>query len=122
MNKTIEAFNKVRESATRLGEAANMLMAHIDSMTAQHTPVQPVKQEPLAWLYESKFTKRVFLFRNNDILPKHIETPLYAAPVDAKAIRAEALEEAAKICDEFGPWRDTTGEDCAEAIRGLKDA
>ena len=45
MNKTIEAFDKVRESATRLGESADRLVAHIDSMKAQHTPSQPVKQE-----------------------------------------------------------------------------
>jgi hypothetical protein len=72
-------------------------------------------------------------------------TPLYAAPVDAKAIRAEALEEAAKACDaiEEDHWnlykgrKPYTGseagradpheqgvsmgaEECAAAIRGLK--
>ena len=60
--------------------------------------------------------------------------PLYAAPVDmpqaeptsvdAKAIRAEALEEAAKVCDELvleHPSRaDKTADQCAAAIRGLK--
>ena len=45
---------------------------------------------------------------------------LYAAPVDAKAIRAEALDEAAKVCeqDEFQIYE--TAERCAAAIRGLK--
>ena len=53
----------------------------------------------------------------------------YLAPVDAKAIRAEALEEAAKVCDEksSGDIHDkyddgfVSGADmCAAAIRGLK--
>ena len=47
-----------------------------------------------------------------------------AAPVDAKAIRAEALEEAAKVCEEIDQ-RDDIHQDhavieCAAAIRGLK--
>ena len=48
------------------------------------------------------------------------DIPLYAAPVDAKAIRAEALDEAAKVCeqDEFQIYE--TAERCAAAIRGLK--
>ena len=43
--------------------------------------------------------------------------PLYAAPVDAKAIRAEALEEAAKYLAASGL---IGSNDCAAAIRGLK--
>ena len=70
--------------------------------------------------------------------------PLYAAPVDipqaeptsvdAKAIRAEALEEAAKVCEEYGnsvnnDWNKQLGvaddlvsiaEECAAAIRSMK--
>ena len=45
--------------------------------------------------------------------------PLYAAPVDAKAIRAEALEEAAKVCDDESRYSNDA-ECCAAAIRGLK--
>ena len=49
---------------------------------------------------------------------------LYAAPVDAKAIRAEALEEAAKACEEqsreSGVAKYPFWNDCAAAIRGLK--
>ena len=59
----------------------------------------------------------------------------YAAPVDAKVIRAEALEEAAKVCDEYENrlegMRDSSYQAelagrqmgafrCAAAIRGLK--
>ena len=53
-----------------------------------------------------------------------VDTLLQQAKVDAKAIRAEALEEAAKVCD--GTAKDCsldayrTIRDCAAAIRGLK--
>jgi hypothetical protein len=40
-------------------------------------------------------------------------------PVDAKAIRAEALEEAAKVC-ESKELRGIIGNMCAAAIRSLK--
>ena len=48
--------------------------------------------------------------------------PLYAAPVDVKAIRAEALEEAAKVCEKshYSDVGDYWAEQCAAAIRGLK--
>ena len=43
------------------------------------------------------------------------------APVDVKAIRAEALEEAAKVCDWYTKQADINySEECAAAIRGLK--
>jgi hypothetical protein len=42
-----------------------------------------------------------------------------AAPVDTKAIRAEALEEAAKVCEERG-FDEEAEQRCAAAIRGLK--
>ena len=47
------------------------------------------------------------------------EHELYAASVDAKAIRAEALEEAAKVC-ESKELRGIIAGMCAAAIRGLK--
>ena len=92
---------------------------------------QPVKQEPVAWLFQHEETGRTMCVdvqqvegnfeKNNPRLQKiH---PLYREPVDAKAIRAEALEEAAKVCDEhFGIFDDDRehGENCAAAIRGLK--
>ena len=43
-----------------------------------------------------------------------------AAPVDAKAIRAEALEEAAKVCEEGADIK-SLGHAIAAAIRGLKE-
>ena len=55
------------------------------------------------------------------------EHELYAEPVDAKAIRAEALEEAAKLCEEGTAFIQFQSKDCysyarnrAAAIRGLK--
>ena len=48
--------------------------------------------------------------------------PLYAAPVDTKAIRAEAMEEAAKVFEEMqrngNAWVSTVA--AAAAIMGLK--
>ena len=46
--------------------------------------------------------------------------PLYAAPVDAKSIREQALEEAAKVCDSVNNYDNPmTATDCAAAIRSL---
>jgi hypothetical protein len=95
-------------------------------------PVQPVKQEPVFWyrpINEETYEGPV---HNDSVCGKMWRNekpgewlPLYAAPVDAKAIRAEALEEAAKMCDET--MKDTfqlhgkdVAEKCAAAIRGLK--
>ena len=62
---------------------------------------QPVKQEPVAWTnYNGAVNNR-----------------LKGAPVDAKAIRAEALEEAADVADSMDPLQDGA---IAAAIRGLK--
>ena len=62
---------------------------------------EPVKQEPVLW--------------GNDKFAPH------ERPVDAKAIRAEAFEEAAKVCENIEPpyWTETRNK-CAAAIRGLK--
>ena len=43
-----------------------------------------------------------------------------AEPVDVKAIRAEALEEAAEQCDRIASNGSFDAEDCAAAIRNLK--
>jgi hypothetical protein len=110
---------------------------------------EPVKQEPVAWVNEHG----MFTTIKNEYGEEWL--PLYAAPVDAKAIleterkrhafelsmqeelfadnakaiRAEALEEAAKVCDEEAKsWARLNAQDeegygasqCAAAIRGLK--
>ena len=74
-----------------------------------------MKQEPVAWV-DAK--EEGYEFYGISYLPvgKH---HLYAAPVDAKAIRAEALEEAAKVCDDYD-MDHIVGQQLAAAIRGLK--
>ena len=70
------------------------------------------KQEPVAWV-DAK--EEGYEFYGISYLPvgKH---HLYAAPVDAKAIRAEALEEAIKIVDNVLGRQNAV----SAAIRGLK--
>jgi hypothetical protein len=73
---------------------------------------EPVKQEPVAWVNAERNT-----ITWEKIYPNM--EPLYAAPVDAKAIRAEALEEAAKVCDDY--YMDhIVGQQLAAAIRRLE--
>ena len=98
---------------------------------------EPVKQEPVAWMWvcvdvESRSIETGILFNRGADDENTDWTPLYAAPVDAKAIRAEALEEAAKWCQRYHDKLEELGEDdyqtgrgrgaidCAAAIRGLK--
>jgi len=79
-----------------------------------------VKQEPVAVISESAIGL-VKLHSNGACLP--FGTQLYAAPVDAKAIRAEALEEAAKVCEKAMiqmNYSEAPYKQCAAAIRGLK--
>jgi hypothetical protein len=70
---------------------------------------EPVKQEPVAWVNAERNT-----ITWEKIYPNM--GPLYAAPVDAKAIRAEALEEAAEIVDSVLGRQNAV----SAAIRGLK--
>ena len=110
---------------------------------------EPVKQEPVAYKYkESSPETGEFVFAEpvkqapvdglaracnlagldyEDFLRIKAYLPV-AAPVDAKAIRAEALEEAAVVCDKVSLRFFKDGDDleqygadqCAAAIRGLK--
>ena len=86
---------------------------------------EPVKQEPVA--YQSKMSGVLRYGKHDDS-----DVPLYAAPIDAKAIRAEALKESARFAyyvrkealEEAAKWLKESGligsNDCAAAIRGLK--
>jgi hypothetical protein len=77
-------------------------------------PVQPVKQEPVVWT-----ATRLWNRKDTWSCPADIEKDLlYAAPVDAKAIRAEALEEAAKMAEAYVAR--SIGIEMAAAIRGIK--
>jgi hypothetical protein len=91
---------------------------------------EPVKQEPVKMMNAAGNTEAY--------LPEQqtagFNIPLYAAPVSAETIRAEALEEAAKVCDaradgalqaaEFAGRNAVIAAEeattCAAAIRGLK--
>jgi hypothetical protein len=97
---------------------------------------EPVKQEPVAW-WNGKETAWFEHELCGWQAPDGCTIPLYAAPVSAdhflKAIaalregiatcRAEALEEAAKVCDKYAADPDddhNLSMLCAAAIRGLK--
>jgi hypothetical protein len=101
-------------------KAAQMIRLLVDS------PVQPVKQEPVAWAeYNPKGARSNLYFEfgaglcEEDIKNGWRLEPLYAAPVDAKDIRAEALEEAA-IAGGAAAMAGLDFIEVAAAIRGLK--
>ena len=122
MNKTIDALKLAEEALKMYCEHGaifkpNETLAAIREALADHIAAsgkviaEPVEQEPVAVISESAIGL-VKLHSNGACLP--FGTQLYAAPVDAKAIRADALEEAAKLfdCDDY--------RSLAAAIRGLK--
>ena len=99
-------------------------------------PVQPVKQEPVAWMYCPECGSLDVRYEDgnhkqcascaqewfsdieySDVVRQNLNR-LHAAPVDAKAIRAEALEEAAKWFENI--TEAVSREEAAAAIRGLK--
>jgi len=82
---------------------------------AREALAEPVKQEPVAVISESAIGL-VKLHSNGACLP--FGTQLYAAPVSTEAIRAEALEEAAKWFE--GKVGQADLRDIAAAIREMK--
>ena len=144
MNKTIEALKLAEEAlveyrdnqyikAPRKAIAAIRSALGVDeeSLAAiREALAEPVKQEPVAWA--TKISKAFFnspangVFQVSHLMRDEYNVPLYAAPVDAKAILAEALEEAAKWFAQHAghSWsseRITVElEERAAAIRGLK--
>ena len=89
-------------------------MDSLDTIRAARAQEQ-AEQEPVAVISESAIGL-VKLHSNGACLP--FGTPLYAAPVSAEAIRAEALEEVVKFLSESGLITPTGR--FAAAIRGLK--
>ena len=95
---------------------------------------EPVKQEPVAYMHTLEGDVQINNLPAECYGDHWTRTPLYAAPVGAdhflKAIaalregiatcRAEALEEAAKVCSEMQQDFDAEPYMCAAAIRGLK--
>lgn len=95
------------------------------------TPAQPVKQRPVAWRvhpfdygvgHEGAYAMTMRLEQVEAWNRKGwIVESLYATPVDAKAIRADALEEAAEWCEakqSYSAMHANT--EFAAGIRGLK--
>jgi len=108
-------------------ELVNRAMLRLADQEA--APVQLVKQKPVAYMVKSEgfiyslvnrisaAEEIVSMLRKDD--QGAAIHPLYAAPVDAKAIRAEALEEAAKMAEAYVAR--SIGIEMAAAIRGLKE-
>ena len=95
------------------------IISQIDNMVCCLVkPAEPVKQEPVAWVINT-LDGITLDWDLEGWKPIGKPNPLYAAPVDAKAIRAEALEEAAKRADAYAYMSDNFNVLAAE-IRGLK--
>ena len=130
MNKTTEAL-KLAEEALDLAQAlleksyhhSTILNAYKETRKYREALAEQEKQEPVAWT------------NYNGAVNNRLKNP---APVDAKAIReerdsmwlaqmvfeekrvrAEALEEAAKVCDDYD-MDHIVGQQLAAAIRSLK--
>jgi len=138
-----EALAAIREALDHSGDANEMVMdwSKVKPEAIKSDPMyqmgyaaakaEPVKQEPVAWAHPNggylsdKYIKEFA----TGMEKANYNIPLYAAPVDAKTIRAEALEEAAQECDKWAsvkPFSDFSSgsaagaRNCAAAIRGLK--
>jgi hypothetical protein len=88
---------------------------------------ESMKQEPVAWHHPEckgeciaclieRCVKDSYGTQGLDFMLRHIN----AEPVDAKAIRAEALEEAAKVCEKAMiqmNYSEAPYKQCAAAIR-----
>ena len=80
---------------------------------AEPVKQEPVVQEPVTYIGNlNEFTAFNLVADGYELTD-----PLYAAPVDAKAIRAEALDEAAKIVDHVVK---SGGSTYGDVIRNLK--
>ena len=114
MNKTTEALKLAEEAlvkANHFHDYEDALAAIREALAEQeisgkHTCLSE-KQEPVACVNRCDISNG-----------KCADCP-DPAPVDAKAIREQALEEAAKVCDDESRYSNDA-ECCAEAIRGLK--
>lgn len=127
-NKTIDALKLAEEALDELRYANDTDIAKTKYYKAlaaiREARAEQEKQEPVAWRvhpfdygvgHEGAYAMTMRLEQVEAWNRKGwIVESLYTAPVDAKAIRAEALEEAAKLfdCDDY--------RSLAAAIRGLK--
>ena len=134
----VEAINDADKALAAIREA---LADHIPDATKM--VAKPVQQEPIGYVVECDYGYKGSMIYSNKTGDDLV--PVYLAPVDAKAIiemrdkafksyvdqvkadrelsvlqaRLEALEEAAKVCDDESRYSNDA-ECCAAAIRGLK--
>ena len=109
--KTVFTLDDISKAA-EMGKQAGM----IDALA------EPVKQEPVAW-WNGKETAWFEHELCGWQAPDGCTIPLYAAPVSAEAIRAEALEEAVRVCEQIDANNrgfPLNAKTYAAAIRGLK--
>ena len=135
MNKTIEALKQAKRvlENSRECDAVIQALAAVNEAFAEQPNTkgelnvernvvglaEPVKQEPIGEndLQDVRCECCGYMTHHREHIGCIRASHNHTAPVDAKAIRAEALEEAAKVCDEISvdiPYN------CAAAIRGLK--
>ena len=130
MNKTTEALKLAEEALVYHTQQTRPIQKTDKALAAiREAKAELEKQEPVAWAYidaDGSFMDAL------DRQHGAYQTPLYAAPVDAKAIRGEALEEAAKVAESVVAkqskhindgkpfYANMYWEEIAAAIRGLK--
>ena len=108
----VEVEGKANAVFDTADEAVRFSMHHV-YLSSKKT------QEAIDTLNQGQVFQYTYGFAGVNIVP--VAKRKIAAPVDAKVIRAEALEEAAKVCDSVNNYDNPmTATDCAEAIRGLK--
>ena len=131
MNKTTEAL--AMEALNRIADKRNVHFSG-DAQVVAREALAAIREA----LAEQEKQEPVYAFRRRGLddfctctkkryeeladMPNLFEvTTFYAAPVDAKAIRAEALEKAAKVCRTAQAKRLQSIREAIEAaIRGLK--
>ena len=137
-----KALAVIREALEDHSGDANEMVAD-QFRDATKMVAKPVQQEPIGYVVECDYGYKGSMIYSNKTGDDLV--PVYLAPVDAKAIiemrdkafksyvdqvkadrelsvlqaRLEALEEAAKVCDDESRYSNDA-ECCAAAIRGLK--
>ena len=121
MNKMAEALKLTMDALEMQIHGAGSIIHSKLAWQAGHDALANItKQEPVAWGW-------VMDGEVNDCIgpSEHARcegeytVPLYSGPVDAEAIRAEALEEAAERCEDLA-LKIMHPIECAAAIRSLK--
>lgn len=127
MQMALEALEFAGGYSNGHGRSFRQSAASVEAITAmrqaleqaeQQEPVAYTNKEQLEYLKDPRYSNMPVAMWSKPFF-ESMNVELYAAPVDAKAIRAEVLEEAAKWFESSGANMMTKAE-CAAAIRGLK--